>query len=129
MGAKKTVLVADDERRWQLHVKTVLGDDYAVEVVKTGHAAVERVSQGGIDLVVIDHLMPGEEPYALGYDVCTYLRKKYPTLALILFTEAWIGVEPDRAKLEKETGAVVVFKDSRDPVLDDLLARVKELVG
>ena len=132
---KKTVLVADDERRWCVHAQHLLSGDYNVETVNDCDAILERVEGGGIDLVVIDHLMPGTDPLGTGFDVSSYLREKYPDLPLIMYTGAWepdkvtSEVKFDRKDLESKTGAIVVCKVPEDPVLDSLPARVKELLA
>jgi CheY-like chemotaxis protein len=127
--ARKKVLVADDERRWREYAGNLLGTDYDVETVKDCESAVARVEQGGVDLVVLDHLMPGEEPFGTGFDVCVHLRRQHPDLPIILFTGAWEDVDADRAALERKSGAVVVFKEVRDREHDDLAARVKAMLA
>jgi CheY-like chemotaxis protein len=127
--ARKKVLIADDERRWREYASNLLGAEYDVETVKDCESAVARVEQGGVDLLVLDHLMPGEEPFGTGFDVCVHLRKQHPELPIILYTGAWDGVDADREALERKADAVVVFKEVRDRQRDDLAARVRELLG
>jgi len=126
---RKTVLVADDERRWRERARYLLSDEYNVEAVDSGHLAVERIEQGGIDLLVLDHLMPDEEPFGTGLDVRMHLHKNFPDLPVIIYTDAWHDVDPDRSEVEGTMRAAVVFKVGRDPELDDLPARVKALLS
>jgi CheY-like chemotaxis protein len=128
---KKTVLIADDESRWRTYASSLLSrsGEYNIETVNDCDSALKRVEQGGIDLLVLDNLMPGEEPLDTGFDVCVHLRKQRPDLPIIFYTDAWKGVESDRAELEKKTDATVVFKVARDPKMDDLLARAKSLLA
>ncbi|PLX83417.1 MAG: diguanylate cyclase response regulator [Desulfuromonas sp.] len=54
------VLVADDELFFRnLFAEALSEDSYRVETVDSGTAAVERLRQGGVDLVVTDLVMPG----------------------------------------------------------------------
>lgn len=53
------VLVADDDGRTRELLAAVLGaSGYDVEVVPDGHAAVERVARGGVDVALLDAVMP-----------------------------------------------------------------------
>jgi CheY-like chemotaxis protein len=126
---KKTVLVADDERPWRERARYLLSDEHNVETVDSGHLAVERIEQGGIDLLVLDHLMPGDEPFGTGFDVREHLRVHAPGLPVIIYTDAWQGVDTVRTELESKMQAPVVFKVGRDPDLDNLPARVKMLLS
>jgi len=127
----KTVLIADDESEWRTRASFLLSrsGEYSIETVADCESVLERVERGGIDLLVLDHLMPGEEPFATGFDVCVHLKKQWPELPIIFYTSAWQGVEVDRAELEKQTGATVVLKIVRDSELDDLAARAKALLS
>ncbi len=54
-----TILIADDERLGREHLCALLeAHGYRVETVNDGQAAVERVGKGGIDLVLLDVVMP-----------------------------------------------------------------------
>jgi CheY-like chemotaxis protein len=127
--SRKKVLIADDERRWREYARNLLAADYDVEMVTDCETTVARVEQGGVDLLVLDHLMPGEEPFGTGYDVCVHLRKQHPDLPIILFTGAWEGVDAGWEELERKADAVVVFKEVRDRERDDLAARVHALLA
>lgn len=54
-----TIVLADDDRLTREAVSSVLRDHgYIVEALGDGQAAVERVARGGVDLVLLDILMP-----------------------------------------------------------------------
>lgn len=54
-----TILVADDERLMREHLASLLrGAGYTVEALEDGQAVIERVGKGGVDLVLLDVLMP-----------------------------------------------------------------------
>ncbi|ORJ57092.1 GGDEF domain-containing response regulator [Geothermobacter hydrogeniphilus] len=55
-----TVLVVDDELFFRrLYAEILTEDGYLVETVESGDAALGRIRQGGIDLVLTDMIMPG----------------------------------------------------------------------
>jgi len=63
--------VADDDRITREILTTILrGFGYEVEVVEDGQLAVERVAHGGIDLVLLDIMMPRLS----GLDACRMLK-------------------------------------------------------
>jgi diguanylate cyclase (GGDEF)-like protein len=54
-----TIAVADDERLTREHLVTLLrSNGYVVEAFDDGQALVERIGRGGVDLVLLDVLMP-----------------------------------------------------------------------
>lgn len=54
-----TIVVADDDRLTrELLAETLRAHGFTVEAVPDGQAAVERVARGGVDLVLLDVLMP-----------------------------------------------------------------------
>src|SRR5687767_4041040 len=57
--AGSTLVVADDDRITREMLSTMLrAHGFVVETVPDGQAAVERVARGGVDLVLLDILMP-----------------------------------------------------------------------
>jgi two-component system, cell cycle response regulator len=57
--AGSTLVVADDDRITREMLSTILrAHGFVVETVPDGQAAVERVARGGVDLVLLDILMP-----------------------------------------------------------------------
>jgi two-component system cell cycle response regulator len=54
-----TILVADDDRLTREHTASLLqAQGFTVETVEDGQLAVERVARGGVDLVLLDVMMP-----------------------------------------------------------------------
>lgn len=65
------VLIADDDRVTREYVGGLLrGNGMEVEVVGDGKAAVDRVGQGGVDVVLLDIVMPGLS----GIDCCRLIK-------------------------------------------------------
>jgi len=57
---KPTILVVDDELFFRRLYAELLGEEgYEVETVATGDSALNRLRQGGIDVVLTDLVMPG----------------------------------------------------------------------
>lgn len=78
------ILVVDDDAHIREVVRYALGrDGHAVEEAADGHAALERLAAGGIDLVILDVLMPELD----GLAVCRRLRGEVPVIFLSSRTE------------------------------------------
>lgn len=78
------VLVVDDDAHIREVVRYALGrDGYAVDEAADGSAALERMAAGGIDLVILDVLMPELDGLAL----CRRLRGTVPIIFLSSRTE------------------------------------------
>lgn len=69
--SQSLVLVADDDRVTREYVAGLLrGQGMAVETLDSGQKAVERVGKGGVDLVLLDIIMPGLS----GLDCCRLIK-------------------------------------------------------
>ncbi|MDO4961796.1 MAG: response regulator transcription factor [Eubacteriales bacterium] len=60
-----TILIAEDDRNMRLLTAARLSDDYKVVTAEDGAVALERVHQGGIDLIVADIMMPNLDGFGL----------------------------------------------------------------
>lgn len=130
MDAKKTILHVEDARLWREYVMKLLGSSYEVVSCPDCIFALNWLHNKSPDLVILDHLLPGSGPFSQGMDFCSHLKKTFPAIPVIIYTGAWFGVDTvDRQQLGQKSGAVVVFKDVRDPELDHLRARVDELLS
>ena len=57
---KPTILIVDDEPGVRAALSGVLRDeDYRVEAVPSGEACLDRVTRGGVDLILLDVWLPG----------------------------------------------------------------------
>lgn len=78
-----TILVVDDEVNLCKLYEKELGDaGYKVVVARDGKEAVDLVGQSGIDLVVLDVRMPGQD----GIETLRQLVQQRPDLPVILNT-------------------------------------------
>jgi signal transduction histidine kinase len=82
--SRERILVVDDDERNRLLVRAALGR-YDVVEAADGAAALEADERTGIDLVVLDVMMPAMS----GFDVCRELRRRHegrPFLPILLLT-------------------------------------------
>ena len=86
----RTILVVDDDERLRdLLVEYLTGRGFHVESVEDGETALSRLRQRGIDLVVLDIMLPGMD----GLAVCRELRG-FSQVPVIMLTAR--GDETDR---------------------------------
>ena len=72
MESRGHILVVDDERSIRRLLRMYLTDaGYTVAEAPDGEAAVDQVRMGGIDLVLLDLMLPGMD----GYEVCRRIRE------------------------------------------------------
>lgn len=79
----KTILVVDDE--WTIaSALVVLLEEagYAVEAVKTGEEAIQRLSHQKPDLMILDVMMPGLD----GYEVSRQVRQEAKYIPILMLT-------------------------------------------
>lgn len=86
--AEVRILVADDEPEVREFLRAVLEEGgYAVVEAEDGHGAMERLSEGGIDLVLMDLVMPGQE----GIETIQAIRKELPDTRIIAISGGFGG--------------------------------------
>ena len=78
----KTILVAEDNDSNYLLMTYILKKTYQVERANNGLQAVERVEQGGVDLVLMDMKMPVMD----GLEATRKIRATHPDLPIIALT-------------------------------------------
>ena len=70
---KRTILLADDSSTIQrLVTQTFADSDFTVISVSNGDAAVRKLDETRVDLVLADVYMPGRN----GYEVCAHIRSR-----------------------------------------------------
>ncbi|MBU0485316.1 MAG: response regulator [Proteobacteria bacterium] len=67
---EKILLVDDDEANLRLLTQWLVPLDYDVELATNGQEALRKVKVGGIDLIILDIMMPGMD----GFQVCAELK-------------------------------------------------------
>ncbi len=77
------ILIAEDEANLREGlVDTLEGEGYRVSAVGDGAAALQVFAEGGIDLVLLDIMMPEKS----GYDVCREIRRHDTRVPIIMLT-------------------------------------------
>jgi DNA-binding response OmpR family regulator len=115
------VMVVDDEERIRgLLAKSLSSEGHSVLTAATAHAALDRLEGGGVDLVLLDLVMPGPS----GLSVLQAMKDRAdltPVIVLSGVTDVGVRVEA------LDTGAVDVV--AKPFSLTELLARVRRNVG
>lgn len=123
MTSTPTLLIVDDEPPNRRLLDSILKrEGYATESVEDGRQAVERVKAGGIDLVLLDVMMPVMD----GVAACRAIREE---LGLRLLPVVLVTALSDRASRTrgKEAGADDFI--TKPIYQDELLARVRVLLS
>jgi two-component system, cell cycle response regulator len=69
-GPARVLVVDDDQATRDLVASTLRGSGYEVETADDGQAAIERVARGGLDVVLLDAVMPRGS----GVDACRTIK-------------------------------------------------------
>lgn len=115
------ILVVEDEQHLAVGIKFNLeAEGYQVSAVGDGPAALELIERDGIDLVILDLMLPGMS----GYAVCEKLREAGKTLPVLMLTARTLAEDRKRGF---DVGADQYMMKPFD--LDELLSRVKNLLA
>lgn len=119
------ILVVDDETTIaSILQQTLTRAGYEVLVARDGVAALEKLSMGGIDLVVTDIIMPNMN----GLEMIKEMQKKHPQVKIIAISGGGPRGGPDAyLTMAKDMGAVhCLFKPF---MLNEVTALVKGLLN
>ena len=101
--AKKTILIAEDEKPMAMIMERKLKlSGFEVIVVHDGEKAVAAITAGGIDLVLLDLIMPKMN----GFAVMEEMKAKKIKIPVIVLSN--LSQDEDEAKA-KDLGAVAFF--------------------
>ena len=115
---KGAILIADDEESIRTLLRLTLeGAGHKVVTATDGQEALEKVSQGGVVLVLLDISMPRMS----GIEALRRLRAEYPDCGVVMVTGA-VEIEP--AVTAMKLGAYDYLTKPFIP--DDLIARVQK---
>ncbi|MBT2583894.1 response regulator transcription factor [Planococcus sp. ISL-109] len=114
------ILVIDDEQTMRdLLARTLKGEGYTVSSVPTGEQGIERLRFGGIDFVILDIMMAGQD----GFSVCRKVRE-FSDVPILMLT-AIAGSEADKVKgLRAGADDYLIKPFSRG----ELLARIEAIL-
>jgi two-component system alkaline phosphatase synthesis response regulator PhoP len=83
MSSGKHILLVEDEQHLAMGISDNLeAEGHRVTLVTDGPSAVDHMARGGVDLVVLDVMLPGED----GYSVCRRLRAAGDTTPILFLT-------------------------------------------
>lgn len=118
------VLLAEDSRTNQLVVSAMLeGVASTVEVVESGEAALEKLAEGGIDVVLMDMLMPGMDGAATARAIRT-LPEPLGQVPIIGLTGNLLSSDGERA-IEAGMNAYLSKPVERDLLLQTILDHIE----
>jgi DNA-binding response OmpR family regulator len=118
-GQLVRVLLVEDERKLATLLRRVLLEEqYIVDLVHDGNAAVDYAGQGGYDLIVLDIMLPGRS----GVEVCRWLRAHDIHTPVLLLTA--------RDQIEDKVEGLDAGADdylTKPFAFEELLARLRAL--
>lgn len=116
--SRKVLIVEDDPNIARLVRMHVLDAGFKAELAATGEAGLAAIRQGGIDLVVLDRMLPGID----GLEVCRQIRASGGYIPILILTAK--STEIDRV-LGLEMGADDYL--TKPFSIPELMARIKAL--
>ncbi|HZF26611.1 MAG TPA: response regulator transcription factor [Steroidobacteraceae bacterium] len=81
-AAARVLLVDDDRELTSMLAQYLAQEGFAVEAVHDGSAILERLAAGGVDLIVLDIMLPGRS----GLDVLQDVRRRTQTPPVLMLT-------------------------------------------
>ncbi len=118
---RERILLVDDSQTLRLHLRTLLGGLYEVEVAVDGESGLASALKRPPDLILSDVTMPGFD----GYELCRRVRSQ-PTLADVPFILMTSNQDPEGRAVGLEEGADDYLQKSCGH--RELLARVRSLL-
>jgi two-component system OmpR family response regulator len=122
MAEKKHILVVEDEEHLANGIRYNLdAEGYRATIVGDGPSALDVLEQsgGGIDLVILDLMLPGMS----GYAVCEWIRSKNRGLPVLILSARTLAEDRTRGF---DVGANQYLTKPFD--LDEFLSRVRNLL-
>jgi two-component system response regulator RegX3 len=118
----KTVLIADDEYVFAEALGAQLRDaGFQTEAVWNGAAMLERVARGGVDLLILDLMMPGMD----GTLALTHLRRTHSPAQLPVIVISGLPTAIAQAQL----GQAVEGLLDKTFIADELIVMVNRLLA
>lgn len=116
---RPTILIVDDTPDNIMLLVALLKERYDTKVATSGATALRILAAGGVDLVLLDVVMPGLD----GYEVCRRIRREPATAGLpVIFLTAKNQAE-DEEMGRAAGGAAYIAKPVDPPALFALVAR------
>jgi CheY-like chemotaxis protein len=122
------ILVADDDRQVREKIRALLrAENVDIVMIGDGRAAIQAITKGDFDLVILDIFMPGID----GLESIRTLSKQRPDIPIIaisglIFPETSIG-PPDFLRMAAKLGAAGTLRKPFRP--NDLLMTISSCLG
>jgi CheY-like chemotaxis protein len=120
--AKRILVVDDDEMVLMALEELLKPEGYEVQTVPSGKEALQKLDQGGYDLLMLDVIMPEMD----GYELCKRIREKEKCKETPVVFLTAKSRDEDRAK-GLEAGANLYLSKPISP--DKLLGIVSDALG
>jgi DNA-binding response OmpR family regulator len=122
MEKSLSIVVADDDAMARLGYRAVLESaGHSVLVAQDGEEATDLVEKGGVDLLLLDVLMPRKE----GLETLLDVKRRFPNVIVIVMTAGGVRSEFDFLTLATKLGADSTLHKPFDQ--HDLISRVEIL--
>src|SRR5262249_38894531 len=122
-----TIVLAEDDRLMREHTSQILrSKGFVVETVEDGQLAIERAAQGGMDLVLLDVLMPKMS----GLETCRLLKgmQRDSFLPVVLLTvKADTASRVEGLKIGADDYVCKPFEEQELIARIDAMLRIKKL--
>jgi DNA-binding NtrC family response regulator len=82
MSALKTILICDDDQAMRETLSAILKRDYRILAVSSGEAALVRLREDDVDVILLDVRLPGIS----GFDVLRIVRENYNLVECIMIS-------------------------------------------
>lgn len=123
--ASKRILIADDEQYIrELYQEVLAAEGYEIDTARDGKEALEKILEGGYDLIALDVIMPQLD----GLGILAHLQTQKPKKANgpILLLTSLIN-DPAVREANGKGVSKVIYKTEINP--DQFVAEVKKLIG
>ena len=121
--AKKILIIEDDQFLRDFYQELLVAEGYQVDVAPDGDIALEKLSKGGWDLVLLDIMMP----QMTGLDVLDQMKKDPETSSIPVVMLTNLTWNPD-PQIPMGKGALDVWvKANNKP--KDIVEKVNTLLG
>lgn len=113
------VLIADDHAVVRYGLREILQEEFSeceISEARNGHEAIERIREGGLDIVLLDITMPGKN----GLDVLSEMKRFRPKIPVLVLS---MHPEDQYALRALKAGAVGYLTKETAP--DELIKAIK----
>ena len=121
--AKKVLVVDDDQFIRELYEEVLRDDGFEVESAVDGEEELQKMQQGGYDLVLLDVMMPKKDGLGVLGELATHPAQK-PNGAILLLTN--LGHDP--IIQEAMNKGATSYLNKADMTPDQLLENIKKFL-